>query len=104
MNLETLREAVAQGKKRLRITSHAQIEAFKDGLDLEDLRLVLETGRAIESYPERGRLLLFGRTSAAEVPVHIVVEEGGDEVVIVSSYVPDAREWIGYLRRRRKRL
>ncbi len=103
MDVEALREALASGQKRLRITTHAQIEAFKDGLDLEDFRLVLETGRVIESYPERSRLLVFGRTLGAAVPVHIVIEEGKDEVVIVSSYVPDSREWIGYVRRRGKR-
>jgi hypothetical protein len=101
--LEALRGTLASGQKRLRITTHAQVEAFKDGLDLEDLRRVLELGRAIEDYPERSRILLFGRTLGAEIPVHIIVEVGEGEVVIVSSYVPDSREWIRYVRRRRKR-
>jgi hypothetical protein len=103
LDLEALRGTLASGQKRLRITTHAQVEAFKDGLDLEDLRRVLELGRAIEDYPERSRILLFGRTLGAEIPVHIIVEVGEGEVVIVSSYVPDSREWIRYVRRRRKR-
>lgn len=71
MDLEALRQALRQGQKRLRITTHAQVEAFKDGLGLEDLRRVLETGVTIESYPERDRLLVFGRTSNAGIPVHL---------------------------------
>ena len=102
--METLRRALAHGEKRLRITTHAQVEGFKDGLTLEDLRLVLETGRVIESYPERNRLLVFGQSAAAALPVYIVVEEGDNEVVVVSSYVPDPNEWVGYVKRRRKRI
>lgn len=102
LDLEALRDALSRGEKRLRITAHAQVEGFKDGLELGDLRFVLETGRAIESYPERRRLLLFAATPSSRLPVHIVVEDSNDEVVIVSSYVPDPNEWIAFAKRRRK--
>ena len=102
MDLEALRDALSRGEKRLRITAHAQVEGFKDGLELRDLHFVLETGRLIESYPERRRLLLFAIVPSSRLPVHIVIEDGNDEVVIVSSYVPDPSEWIAFAKRRRK--
>jgi len=37
LDIEQLRKDVATGKRPLRITSHAQMEAFKDGLALIDL-------------------------------------------------------------------
>ena len=48
--IDKLREDVASGIRPLRITSHAQIEAFKDGLLLKDLRYVFERGEIIELY------------------------------------------------------
>lgn len=32
MDIEALREAVRSGRKRLRITTHAQVEGAKDGI------------------------------------------------------------------------
>ena len=40
MDIERLRSQVASGEKPLRITTHAQVEAAKDGLLLADLRIV----------------------------------------------------------------
>ncbi|MBI2886559.1 MAG: DUF4258 domain-containing protein [Chloroflexi bacterium] len=101
MDIGTLRQAITSGAKALRITSHAQIEAFKDGLSLADLRKALETGRVIEAYPEGTRALLYALVQAT-IPVHLVVEDAGEEVVIVTVYVPDERDWIGFTRRRRR--
>ncbi len=44
MNIEQLRADVAGKKKALRITTHAQIEAAKDGLLLADLKDALWIG------------------------------------------------------------
>lgn len=41
-DLEKLRTDVANGLRPLRITSHTQVEAFKDGLALADLRYTFE--------------------------------------------------------------
>jgi hypothetical protein len=54
-NIDQLRQDVASGKRALRITTHAQIEAFKDGLLLKDLRHVFEQGEVIEIYPDDNR-------------------------------------------------
>ena len=100
LDIEGLRRSIADGERPLRITTHAQVEAFKDGLRLVDLRHVFETGRVIEEY-ERGRALVFGWPRTIRLPVHVVVEAAPEEVVLVTAYVPDESEWIGYSRRRR---
>jgi len=41
-DLEKLRTDVANGLRPLRITSHTQVEAFKDGLALADLCYTFE--------------------------------------------------------------
>lgn len=101
LDLEQLRRDVRSGRRPLRITSHAQIEAFKDGLRLSDLRYAFVQGEAIETYPEDRRWLLFARLDEVDVPVHIVVEDTPDEGVIVTAYVPDSRQWIADRRRRK---
>lgn len=45
-NLESLRSDIQRGSRKLRITTHAQMEAFKDGLLLVDLRYVFENGKS----------------------------------------------------------
>lgn len=103
MDIERLRSQVASGEKPLRITTHAQVEAAKDGLVLADLRFVFEEGRVIEEYLEERRMLLYADTPAEGIPVHIVVEDTEAEGVIVTAYVPDPDIWIANVRRRRKR-
>lgn len=102
VEIESLRRSVAEGTRLFRVTTHAQVEAFKDGLKLADLHHVFETGQVIEQH-ERDRALLFGWAQSAKLPVHLVVEAAAGEVALVTAYVPDSAEWIGYTRRRRKR-
>ncbi len=103
MDIERLRSQVASGEKPLRITTHAQVEAAKDGLLLADLRFVFEKGRVIEKYPEERRMLLYADTPTDKMPAHLVVEDTEADGVIVTAYVPDPDIWIADMRRRRKR-
>ncbi len=100
-DIEQLREDVAVGKRPLRITTHAQMEAFKDGLLLAELRYTFEQGEVIETYPHDNRGLLFAQLLEANIPVHIVVEDTPDEGVVVTAYIPDRRKWIAGKRRKR---
>lgn len=100
MDLDAVRAGVESGRKPLRITTHAQVEAFKDGLTLADLREVFQTGTIIEDYPGQGRALILGRSVGSKLPAHIIIEESADEVVIVTAYIPDDRLWIEGRRRR----
>ncbi len=102
-NIERLRNDVASGKRALRITTHAQIEAFKDGLLLKHLRHVFEQGEVIEIYPDDNRGLLYAKIAKNNLPVHIVVEDTPEEGVIVTAYVPDKGKWIADKRRRTQR-
>ena len=102
-DIEKLRKDVVSGKRPLRITSHAQIEAFKDGLLLKHLGYVFEQGEVIEIYPDDNRGLLYAELPEYRLPVHIVVEDTPEEGVVVTAYIPDKRKWIADKRQRKQR-
>ncbi len=101
--IDKLRADIASGRRQLRITSHAQVEAFKDGLLLKDLRYVFEHGDVIEVYPDDSRGLLYADLVENGLPVHIVVEDTAEEGIIVTAYVPDKNKWIANRRRRQRK-
>ncbi|MCE7983858.1 MAG: DUF4258 domain-containing protein [Caldilinea sp. CFX5] len=100
-NLELLRSDIQRGKRKLRITTHAQMEAFKDGLLLADLRYVFEHGKVIELYPDDNRGLLYAIIPEHGAPAHIVVEDTQFEGVIITAYIPDRRKWTANKHRRK---
>lgn len=102
-DIVSLRKDIVSGKRPLRITSHAQIEAFKDGLLLKHLRYVFEQGEVIEIYPDESRGLLYAVIDEHNLPVHIVVEDTPMEGVVVTAYIPDKGQWIADKRRRTRR-
>lgn len=101
-NLTKLRTDVAKGLRPLRITSHAQVEAFKDGLALADLRYTFEHGDLIEQYPDENRGLIYTDVEAIDMPVHIVIEDMSNEGVIITAYIPDRKLWAGNRIRKKK--
>jgi len=104
MDLPQLRRLLNRAEVEVLLTTHARVEAIKDGLTETDLRRTLEQGEEIEDYPDRARALLLGWTAEC-FPCHIVIEwETGDvQVVIVSAYIPESREWYPDWKRRRRR-
>ena len=100
-DIHRLRSDVLAGVRPLRITTHAQTEAFKDGVLLADLRHVFEHGEVIETYPDDVRGLLYAQLLDPVMPIHIVVEETSDEGVIITAYIPDKRRWIRDRKRRK---
>ncbi|MEZ4713534.1 MAG: DUF4258 domain-containing protein [Caldilineaceae bacterium] len=102
-NIEQLRKDVVAGVRPLRVTSHAQTEAFKDGLTLVDLRYVFNVGEVIELYPDENRGLLYAKVDDIEMPVHIVIEDTSTEGIIITAYIPDRRLWISNRIRRSRR-
>lgn len=98
--LQQLRDDVRSRRKRLRITTHAQEEAAKDGLFLNELRHAFENGRLLEYYPEQDRFLLLAEIVETATPFHVVVELSREAGVIVTAYVPDKRRWLPFSRRR----
>lgn len=99
-----LRHHLRNGALSVQLTTHARVEAIKDGLTENDLRDTLERGEEIEDYPNRARALLLGWTED-KFPCHIVLEweEPDVQVVIVSAYIPESAEWFPDWRRRRRR-
>ena len=102
-DLEKLRIDITTGLRPLRITTHAQVEAFKDGLTLADLRYTFEHGALIEAYPDENRGLLYANVPTIAMAVHIVLEDTPTQGVIVTAYVPDRRLWIENRSRKPKR-
>ncbi len=104
MDLPGLRRLLKEARITVRLTTHARVEAIKDGLTEADLRSTLEQGEEIEDYPDRVRALLLGWTKE-QFPCHIVIEwkKGNSQVVIVSAYIPERREWYPDWKRRRRR-
>lgn len=86
------------------ISDHAIIEARKDGIEpntAKKLEWAVINGKIIEEYPERERVLFFAELVEYSLPVHVVVDFAFlEEPVIVTSYVPDSRFWIGFQKRK----
>ena len=60
---------------------------------------VIEHGEIIEEYVERSRCLIFA--SVDDMPLHVVIDYScEDELQVVTTYVPDRREWTAYRKRR----
>jgi hypothetical protein len=99
MDIALIRQLFKQGY--FNVYFHAFEEALKDGITGDDIVYVVEHGEIIEEYPERSRCLLFA-TTPAKVPMHIVVDYScRDELQIVTTYIPNQREWIAFRKRRK---
>jgi hypothetical protein len=93
VDIETIRAKIRA--KQYLVYDHAITEAFKDGLSLSDVLHALLVGEIIEEYPERRRCLVYGN-SPDGMPVHVAVDYARSEIEIVTTYVPDSREWIRF--------
>ena len=55
------------------------------------------SGRVIEEYPDRKRILICGQTTLERdiyIYLHVVCEQNyPDQVEFVAAYIPDDREW-----------
>lgn len=101
MDIETIRTQVRA--KHYLIYDHALTEAFKDGLSVQDILYVLLNGDIIENYAERQRCLVYAHLPDS-IPVHVVVDYARSDLEIVTTYIPDSREWIRFkIRKSRSR-
>jgi hypothetical protein len=99
--LNVVRRLVLDGKYFF--YTHALTEAKKDGIIPEDAVHAILTGEVIEEYSDRQRVLVFAMLPD-EVPLHVVCDYSQANVLlIVTVYIPDDRQWIGFrVRRKRK--
>jgi len=83
---------------------HAVRRMFERGISPDDVRDAIRTGEVIEDYPDDTPYpsqLMLGWAGAR--PLHVVVARNSaeHEVIIVTVYVPDAKQWQpGYKRRK----
>ena len=89
---------------RFEFYGHALTESKKDGIEPEDIISVLLTGKIIEEYPDRNRVLIYGRMDNG-IPLHVVCDLSDEEMMyVVTSYIPQNTEWIrSQIRKRRRR-
>lgn len=86
-----------------RFYTHAVIEAKKDGVEPEDIVFVLLNGKIIERYPERNRVLVYGKM-LNKVPLHVVCNFSDPELLyIVTVYIPSPAEWSANFHKRKER-
>jgi hypothetical protein len=102
MEIDGIRAFIQKGN--FYVTDHALTEGFKDGISVADMLHVIQTGKIIERYIDRGRCLIYGR-NADEIPVHVVVDfSAGRSVDIVTTYIPQRDQWTrSQIRKKRKR-
>jgi hypothetical protein len=78
---------------------------FQWRVGVADVRAVLETGDAIEEYPDDtpfpSRLVLGWRGGR---PLHVVAADdpGTDQTVVITVYQPDPNRWEANFRTRRR--
>jgi hypothetical protein len=100
VNVERIRAKIQSGQ--FTVYTHAMVEAMKDGLSGDDILHVVLRGKIIEDYPERNRCLLYA-TVPSGMPVHVVVDYSWEEEYeIITTYIPDSREWINFQIRKRE--
>jgi len=88
--------------ERYEFYRHALTEAKKDGVEPEDVVYVLLSGKVIEEYPERERLLIYGEMPN-QLPLHVVCDLSDEEVMYIPTvYIPSKGEWVKFQIRKRR--
>ena len=100
ISIEEIRDFVQNEKYEF--YSHAITEGKKDGVEPEDIIYVLLTGKIIERYPKRRRVLVYG-TMLNGLPLHVVCDYSDEDIMYISTvYIPSEKEWTNNYQRRKK--
>jgi Domain of unknown function (DUF4258) len=81
---------------------HAIQRMAQRGINVEDVRQVLDTGEVIENYPDDfpyPSVLVLGWVRGQ--PLHIVAATGPSEKIVITVYEPDPARWEPDFRRRK---
>ena len=87
MNLDIIKRKVR--KNKYVYTHHAEIERKADDLTFDQVEKALLGGEILEYYTDTGRgesCLILGFSQ--DIPIHIVCGHRGEDIVIISMYVP----------------
>jgi len=101
MNIENIINSIQHS--HVRITDHADEEAFDDQLKYEEIYFSVIHGEIIENYLNDRpypSCLVFGRNFSGE-PIHSVwaYNEDNSWAVLVTVYRPDPKKWKNYKKR-----
>jgi len=81
--------------------SHAITEAKKDGVEPENIVYMFLTGKIIEGYPERQRVLVCGQMLNG-LPLHVVCDYSDSGLIYIPTvYIPSDDEWTSNYQRRK---
>ncbi|MCD6297132.1 MAG: DUF4258 domain-containing protein [Deltaproteobacteria bacterium] len=104
MNIENVINAIRNSY--VRITDHADEEAFDDALTYEEIYSSVIQGEIIEDYPNDKpypSCLIMGKNFSGE-PIHSVwaYNSRNEWAVLITVYRPDPERWIGWKLRVKK--
>jgi hypothetical protein len=104
LEIEKIITAIAL--KQIKITDHADEEAFDDKLALDQIIQSVQKGEIIENYPKDKpypSCLILGN-DANENPIHSVwaYNKINGWAVLITVYRPDSKKWIKWKIRRKK--
>lgn len=77
-------------------TKHALIEMDNDEISIDDVKKIALEGEVLNVYPydKKGKSeLMFGRSAAANEPVHVVCSRHSETIYIITAYKPGSELW-----------
>jgi hypothetical protein len=90
-------------KHTIRWTRHILERLFQRNISIDDIMNVLANGEIIEQYPKDypfPSCLVLGSTSNG-TPLHIVCGSNGEELWLITAYLPTLSEWLEDFRTRK---
>ena len=103
MDIEGIREKVRAGKYIISFTHTEKVRLRK--IEAEEIENAIFSGTIIEPYPDdpRGASCLVLGFATRDKPLHVIcgrLEE--DEILIITAYEPDSKEWEADWKTRKK--
>ena len=98
MDIQNIFSAIQNS--RVKITEHADEEAFDDEVRYEEIFFSVFHGEVIEDYPDNKpypSCLIFGRNFSGE-PIHSVwaYNQENSWAVLITVYRPDPKRWVDW--------
>ena len=93
MEINDIKKRVGQGKFKLSFTHTEKLRERK--IEIRELEQAISVGDIVEDYPTDLRgpsCLILGYTEEGR-PLHMVCGIMGKELLIITAYEPDTREW-----------
>jgi len=88
LKIEWIKECI--GKESYYFTKHGDTERQNENITITEIEEALLNGRILENYKDTGRggsSLMVGFTEMGK-PIHIVCGKRGNELVIITVYIP----------------